>query len=164
MPIVSPMLRSESLYSNYWCAMSEDYYYKRTEEYNEIYNNQKTGVFSVPMVHSAILINLNFESTLHLTFDKTKLIEQQQYQNCLPYEGPMDDIIVFAISANCFHLPLLISNELSFGYILQPLEPHENFSNDIEQLLNLKLNIVNDVDELLTPKPYLEKYEQPTEK
>lgn len=154
--------------------MSEDYYYKRTDEYHEIYNNQKTGVFSVPMVHSAILINLNYESTLHyLTFDRTKLIQQQnknreldgsaQMDNCLPYTGPLDDVIVFAISANCSHIPLLISNELSYGYILQPLEPHEQFFNDNEQLMNLKMNIINDLGQLLPTKPTLQKYEESIE-
>lgn len=173
MPIVSPMLRSESLYSNYWCGMSEDYYYKRTDEYHEIYNNQKTGVFAVPMIHSAILINLNYESTLReLTFDRVKLIQKQMNRapkeivdnNCLPYTGPLDDVIVFAISANCSQIPLLISNELSYGYILQPLEPHELISNDKEQFMNLKMNIINDLGELLPITSNLQKYEETIER
>lgn len=176
MPIVAPMLRSESLYSNYWCGMSDDYYYKRTDEYHEIYNSQKIGVFSVPMIHSAILINLNYESTRHyLTFDKERLIKLQQdlkiesyneneAEKCLPYKGPMDDVIVFAISANCSRIPLLISNDMSYGYILQPLEPHEYISNDIEQLLNVKLNIINDMGEMLPTKNYFQKYEHAVDK
>lgn len=29
--VTAPMLRSDGLYSNFWCGMTEDYYYTRTE-------------------------------------------------------------------------------------------------------------------------------------
>lgn len=44
-PIVGPMLQSESLYSNFWGGMSPKYYYVRTEEYKEIVKHEKTGEF-----------------------------------------------------------------------------------------------------------------------
>lgn len=78
LPIVAPMLLSESLYSNFWCGMSEEYYYQRTDEYKEIYHLKKVGSFPVPMVHTAFLVDMNHKGVRNLTFDKSKLQEIQK--------------------------------------------------------------------------------------
>ena len=36
MLVVSPMLTSVGLYSNFWAGMSETYYYQRTDDYKRI--------------------------------------------------------------------------------------------------------------------------------
>ncbi|XP_017043782.1 glycosyltransferase 25 family member [Drosophila ficusphila] len=146
LPIVSPMLISESLYSNFWCGMTEDYYYRRTDEYKEIYHVKKQGSFPVPMIHTAVLVNINHKATRNLTFDKNKLVELQTSRGQEPlYDGPVDDIIVFAISANSSGTPLHICNDINFGYILQPLEPGDNLDHDLQQLVNLRSLMVNEL-------------------
>ncbi|XP_052854466.1 glycosyltransferase 25 family member [Drosophila gunungcola] len=147
LPIVAPMLISESLYSNFWCGMTEDYYYRRTDEYKEIYHVKKQGSFPVPMVHTAVLVNMNHRVVRrNLTFDKSRLLEMQRSRQQEPlYEGPADDIIVFAISANSSGIPLHICNDINFGYILQPLEPGDSLDHDLQQLVNLRALMVNDL-------------------
>lgn len=70
--------------------MTVDFYYKRSEDYADLIRRKKQGCFSVPMVHSAVLISLNQESTAELTYDPRKLKTTK---------GPKDDIITFALSA-----------------------------------------------------------------
>lgn len=161
LPIVAPMLISESLYSNFWCGMTEDYYYRRTDEYKEIYHVKKQGSFPVPMVHTAVLVNMNHRAVRNLTFDRNKLVELQKSRQQEPlYDGPADDIIVFAISANSSGIPLHICNDITFGYILQPLEPGDTLDHDVQQLVNLKSIMVNElgaVPPLLDYYKHLEK-------
>lgn len=71
--------------------MTPSYYYKRTDEYEEILNRKKTGCFPVPMIHSAVLVDLRTQDSDLLTFSPSKIAE---------YDGPTDDIIAFAIGAN----------------------------------------------------------------
>ena len=168
MPIVAPMLLSEGLYSNFWCGMSPDYYYLRTDLYQDIYNVNREGIFQVPMIHSAVLINLNYKGANYLTFNRDRFREQQQNDlenmatlgsQCRLYDGPLDDIIVFAISANCSRIPLFITNEVPFGYILQPLEVGDNIEQDYKQLTNIKANIIHDLGELKLVNEYFRKFE-----
>ncbi|KPU73184.1 uncharacterized protein Dana_GF26781 [Drosophila ananassae] len=149
LPIVAPMLLSESLYSNFWCGMSEEYYYQRTDEYKEIYHLKKVGSFPVPMVHTAVLVDMNYKGVKSLTFDKSKLQEMQKNRKQEPlFDGPSDDIIVFAISANSSGIPLHICNEITFGYILQPLEPGDSLDNDIQQLVHIRASMITDLGEV----------------
>lgn len=91
--VVAPLLKSDGLYSNFWSGMTEDYYYTRTERYKPILYREEIGCLSVPMVHSAVLINLNKVDSDLLTYDGDKL---DNYK----YKGPKDDIITFAVGAN----------------------------------------------------------------
>lgn len=85
------MLKSDGLYSNFWCGMTNNYYYKRTSDYEPILQQKTKGCFKVPMVHSSVLIDLRFQITDYLTFRRDLLPN---------YTGPLDDIITFAMSAN----------------------------------------------------------------
>lgn len=91
--IVAPLLKSDGMYSNFWAGMTEDYYYERTDEYEPILHRKKIGCFSVPMVHSAILIDLRRKISDFLTYDS---------KNLGSYDGPRDDIITFALGAKIF--------------------------------------------------------------
>lgn len=89
--VVAPMLKSVGLYSNFWCGMTKDFYYARTEEYEPIYKMEKKGCFAVPMVHTAVMVNLRRAESDYLTYTDEK------WPN---YKGPNDDIIIFAVTAN----------------------------------------------------------------
>ncbi len=84
------MLFSGSMYSNFWGGMTTWYYYLRTDEYAEILNKEKTGCFAVPMVHSSVLVNLRSKEADLLTYVP---------ENIKNYDGPVDDIIAFAVGA-----------------------------------------------------------------
>lgn len=123
--------------------MSSDYYYKRTDDYKKIRNYEMVGEYKVPMVHSAVLIDLKRISSDLLTFNKTKL---NSYHDRQSYNGPIDDIIIFAISANFSHSNMVISNSHAYGFILVPLDQDEPLSKDTQQLINTKVSIINFFD------------------
>ena len=89
--IVAPLLKSDGMYSNFWAGMTPDYYYLRTDRYKPILKREESGCFEVPMVHSAVLIDLRREESDHLSYSSENLVD---------YDGPIDDIITFALGAN----------------------------------------------------------------
>lgn len=120
--------------------MSSDFYYKRTDDYKKIRNYEMIGEYVVPMVHSAVLIDLNRISSDLLTFNKTKL---DSFHDRESYSGPIDDIIIFAISAKSSQTEMTISNSHAYGYVLVPLDHDEPLSKDTQQLVNTKVSIIN---------------------
>lgn len=128
--------------------MTSTFYYQRTPEYKEIYEFKKVGEFNVPMIHSAVLINLRDSETDKLTFNRTKLrsLIQSQGDEFLAEEFiPQDDIIVLALSANYSKLPLIVSNARVFGFNLVPLSDGDGADKDLYQLVNIKLLVISEL-------------------
>ncbi|KAG8038300.1 hypothetical protein G9C98_006627 [Cotesia typhae] len=132
--VASPMLKSDGMYSNFWAGMTSEYYYKRTEQYTPILNRENPGCHEVPMIHSAVLTDLRRQSSDYLTYNSEKL------EN---YDGPQDDIITFARSANLSSTPLYVCNDEVYGYVMVPLESQDTLEHDYQQLTNLKLEILS---------------------
>ncbi|XP_075229791.1 glycosyltransferase 25 family member [Lycorma delicatula] len=131
--VVAPMLKSDGLYSNFWCGMGDDYYYVRTEDYEPLLTRKRVGCFAVPMIHSSVLVNLKAVPSDHLTFTPSRLPG---------YKGPHDDIITFAIAANFSGIRLYTCNDQIYGYVMVPLEKDDALSYDKLQLTNLRLEIM----------------------
>ncbi|XP_077302422.1 glycosyltransferase 25 family member [Arctopsyche grandis] len=146
--IVAPMLKSDGLYSNFWCGMTENYYYKRTDEYKDILDRKDIGCFKVPMIHSAVLINLRRRTADELTYNPSKINS---------YDGPIDDIIAFAVSANKSNVALNICNDKIYGYIMVPLDKKDSLETDRVQLTNLKVESIYD-ESLLTLDRMFDRY------
>lgn len=138
--VAAPMLRSAELYSNFWHGMTSDYYYYRTEEYKPILYRDNKGCFDVPMIHSCVLVNLKKTTSDYLTYVPTKVPR---------FDGPNDDIIAFAISANRSGIPLKLCNEELFGFITTPIEKEDDVNVDREQVTNIKLEILTYEDDLM---------------
>lgn len=141
--VVAPLLTSDGLYSNFWAGMASNYYYTRTEEYQPIVERKEIGCHKVPMVHSALLINMRKLESDSLTYDS---------ENLKNYDGPTDDIITFALSANMSGVPLHVCNDEIYGRILVPLASHDPISKDIDQLTNLKLDLLGETFTTFTAK------------
>lgn len=137
--IVAPLLKSDGMYSNFWAGMTQDYYYVRTEQYRPILKGETSGCFQVPMVHSAVLIDLRKEASNHLTYSSKNLDN---------YDGPVDDIITFALVANRSEVPMHVCNDKNYGFLVVPLESHDGFEHDKKQLLNIKMEILALQEEL----------------
>jgi len=120
--LVAPLLSSIGRYSNFWGGMSESYYYQRTPEYSDILDRKETGCFNVPMIHSAVLLNLRTPESDLISYTP---------ENIHDYPGPHDDIIVFALSASLNNIPLHVCNQLGFGVIMLPLEDEQDLSEDL---------------------------------
>lgn len=146
--VQAPMLTSLGLYSNFWAGMTENYYYLRTDEYIPILERKKRGCYAVPMVHSSVLVNLRKEESQALTF-LPKSVKS--------YDGPQDDIIVFALSARFSGVQLHICNEQNFGYIMVPLNEEDSLERDYPNLRNLKLEMTADRG-VPSYDPFFEKY------
>ncbi|XP_040583666.1 glycosyltransferase 25 family member [Lepeophtheirus salmonis] len=148
-PLIAPMLKSVGLYSNFWAGMSETYYYERTKEYEPLLERKKVGCHLVPMVHSCFLINLNHEDSKYLTFIPEKIPD---------YDGPEDDIIVFALSAKMNYIPITVCNERIYGYIIPPLDESKSLEDDTLNLLNLRLETISS----FSPRflPYLPEFKE----
>nr|CAH7758151.1 unnamed protein product [Callosobruchus chinensis] len=146
--VIAPMLNSEALYSNFWYGMTEDYYYQRTEEYKPVLHRKNVGCFDVPMIHSCVLIDLRREESDFLTYDPSKIKN---------FDGPSDDIISFAISANRSGIQLKLCNEEEFGYIMIPLDEDDSLELDYEHLVNTKMAVLHEYEPLYVNsvlKPY----------
>jgi len=124
--IVAPLLLSGGLYSNFWGGMRE-YYYVRTEEYKEILDRKKLGCFPVPMVHTAVLIDLRSQNVPSFRPNNASV--------------PEDDIILLAASALERGIPMHICNDLDYGSLLSPLDDKDDLARDDEQLTNLRIEI-----------------------
>jgi collagen beta-1,O-galactosyltransferase len=152
--IVAPMLKSDGLYSNFWHGMTEDYYYLRTDDYKPVLNRERIGCFNVPMVHSCVLVDLRRHVSDRLTYYP---------ENVSNFDGPVDDIITFAIAANRSGVSLNLCNEEQFGFVMVPLEQDDKLSLDYEQMRNIKLEVLTDEKPLL-PTKSLEQYTSLPEK
>ncbi|EFA00173.1 glycosyltransferase 25 family member [Tribolium castaneum] len=133
--VVAPMLKSDGLYSNFWYGMTDDYYYQRTEDYKPVVNRENIGCFNVPMVHSCVLVDLRRQVSDFLTYDPDKVPN---------FDGPIDDIITFAIGANRSGISLNLCNDERFGFVMLPLEQDANLAIDFEQLTNIKLEVLTE--------------------
>ena len=91
--------------------MSESYYPQRNKKYQLIVDRKKQGCHAVSVVHSSFLINLNTNYSNNLSFDPSKIDN---------YNGPINDIIAFAISAAISGIDLYICNDQYYGYIMLP--------------------------------------------
>eukprot|EP00794_Sanderia_malayensis_P015863 gene15863-17461_t len=109
--IVGPMLRvfhNETLFSNFWCGMNEQGYYKRTPEYMPILHRKKKGCFEVPMIHSTYLIDLRAEKTKQLKYDPPSEV----------YHGEIDDILILAHSARTSGIKMHVLNDVEYGRMM----------------------------------------------
>ena len=152
--ITAPMLHSLGLYSNFWAGMTEDYYYKRTEEYLPILDRKKLGCHKVPMVHTAIFINLKRPESANLKF----LPDEDGTDEDVPF----DDIISFALSTQKENVSMHVCNQIRFGHAMVPPGEQERLKDDMAGLDNILVDIAADFgpivpseifDDYLAPSP-----------
>nr|XP_033507194.1 procollagen galactosyltransferase 2 [Epinephelus lanceolatus] len=120
--IVAPMLESKSLYSNFWCGVTPQGYYRRTPEYVPIRKWKWLGCFAVPMVHSTFLLDLRRRASQALAFHPP----HPQY----PYN--VDDIMAFAFSSQQAGVQMYVCNKDHYGYLPVPLKQDQTLEEEEE--------------------------------
>ncbi|XP_030630612.1 procollagen galactosyltransferase 2 [Chanos chanos] len=120
--LVSPMLESRTLYSNFWCGITPQGYYKRTPEYIPIRNWQRTGCHAVPMIHSTMLLDLRRSASKALAF----------YPLHRHYLWDLDDIMAFSFSARQAGIQMFVCNKEHYGYLPLPLKSHQTLEEEVE--------------------------------
>ncbi|XP_017262347.2 procollagen galactosyltransferase 2 [Kryptolebias marmoratus] len=124
--LVAPMLESRSLYSNFWCGITPQGYYKRTPDYQPIREWKRLGCFPVPMIHSTFLLDLRRESSRDLAF----------YPPHPDYSWAFDDIMVFAFSARQAGVQMYVCNREHYGFLPVPLKPQQNVEDESESFIH----------------------------
>lgn len=118
-PIVAPMLgtipKRGEFYSNYFCDISDNGYYKDHPMYLKYRFREKVGCFEVPVVHCTYLI-------------------QAEYIPRLAYvdHSGRYEFVIFSESARHSNVKQYICNEILFGSLLHP--PDGISLEDEEQL------------------------------
>jgi collagen beta-1,O-galactosyltransferase len=125
--VFAPMLDSFDTYSNFWAGMTTDGYYERTDRYLPILHRDTPDSHIVPMVHSCFLINMHCKPCRSLYFSP------KQVPN-----APIDDMIVFGLSARSAGIEMRIDNRFVYGFVLPPIDREDAGESD-EQLLQLHL-------------------------
>ncbi|KAG7317313.1 hypothetical protein KOW79_019611 [Hemibagrus wyckioides] len=133
--IVAPMLESRAAYSNFWCGMTSQGYYKRTPAYIPIRKRVRKGCFAVPMVHSTFLLDLRKEASRLLAF-------HPPHED---YSWAFDDIIVFAFSARMAEVQMFVCNKETYGFLPVPLRSHNTLQDETDSFLHsvLEVNVRN---------------------
>ncbi|XP_055964764.1 inactive glycosyltransferase 25 family member 3 [Sorex fumeus] len=134
LPVVAPMLDSQTYYSNFWCGITPQGYYRRTAEYFPTKNRQRRGCFQVPMVHSTFLLSLRAEGADRLAF----------YPPHPNYTWPFDDIIVFAYACQAAGVSVHLCNEQRYGYMNVPAGPHQGLEDERVNFIHLLLESLVD--------------------
>ncbi|XP_028576969.1 procollagen galactosyltransferase 1 isoform X2 [Podarcis muralis] len=130
--VVAPMLDSRAAYSNFWCGMTSQGYYKRTPAYIPIRKRDRQGCFAVPMVHSTFLINLQKEATRSLVF----------YPPHPDYTWAFDDIIVFAFACRQAEVQMYVCNKEVYGFLPVPLRSHSTLRDEVESFMHVQLEVM----------------------
>ncbi|XP_041861443.1 procollagen galactosyltransferase 1 [Melanotaenia boesemani] len=142
--VIAPMLESRAAYSNFWCGMTPQGYYKRTPDYMPIRKQVRKGCFAVPMVHSTLLVDLRKEASRQLAFHPPHP----------EYSWAFDDIIVFAYSARMADVQMFVCNKETYGYFPVPLRSHNTLEDESDSFLHslLEVNVRNSP---VVPSKYL---------
>uniref|UniRef100_A0A8C1ERJ6 procollagen galactosyltransferase n=1 Tax=Cyprinus carpio carpio TaxID=630221 RepID=A0A8C1ERJ6_CYPCA len=130
--IAAPMLESRAAYSNFWCGMTSQGYYKRTPAYMPIRRQERKGCFAVPMVHSTFLLDLRKEASRGLAF----------FPPHPDYSWAFDDIIIFAFSARMAEVQMYICNRETYGYFPVPLRSHNTLQDEADSFLHSLLEVM----------------------
>ncbi|XP_063056303.1 procollagen galactosyltransferase 2 [Engraulis encrasicolus] len=150
--LVAPMLDSRALYSNFWCGMTPQGYYKRTPDYQPIREWKRMGCYAVPMVHSTFLLDLRRSSTQELAF----------YPPHPDYSWAYDDVMVFAFSARQAGIQMHICNRVHYGFLPLPCKPQQSIQDEDDSFTHILTEAM--IDHNASPSEYLYKSETPRDK
>ncbi|XP_075340387.1 procollagen galactosyltransferase 2-like [Odontesthes bonariensis] len=141
--IVAPMLESKSLYSNFWCGITPQGYYRRTPEYIPIRKWKWQGCFAVPMVHSTYLLDLRRAASQALAF----------YPPHPEYPYDLDDIMVLAFSAKETGVQMYVCNRNHYGYLPVPLKQDQTLEEEEESFTHTLTEAL--IDYTMEPSHYM---------
>uniref|UniRef100_A0A158Q7U8 procollagen-lysine 5-dioxygenase n=1 Tax=Elaeophora elaphi TaxID=1147741 RepID=A0A158Q7U8_9BILA len=114
--IIAPLLTLHGkLFSNFWGALDSNGYYLRSEDYIEIVDGNRLGIWNVPYISKAILINK----------DKIKLLEESYTYNVM-----VDVDMSFCEYARAMGYFMHVDNQRYYGFLVDA----DDFVNSGEKL------------------------------
>lgn len=104
--IISPLLHGNKniYFTNFWGDLDDNGYYKRSEDYMELVDYQKRGLWNVPYVAGAILIHKDIINNWDI-MAKNKFVDDIDMQLC--YNLRRNTLFMYMINYN------------NYGYIIQ---------------------------------------------
>nr|XP_054602372.1 procollagen-lysine,2-oxoglutarate 5-dioxygenase 1 isoform X2 [Nothobranchius furzeri]XP_054602373.1 procollagen-lysine,2-oxoglutarate 5-dioxygenase 1 isoform X2 [Nothobranchius furzeri] len=123
LPIIAPMItRSGRLWSNFWGALSADGYYARSEDYVDIVQGRRVGVWNVPYVSSVYLVEAG-------------VLRSDLKQNQLFTSSSLDPDMAFCHNVRSQGIFMFVTNMDTFGRILSTENYRtEHLHNDLWQI------------------------------
>ncbi|KAM6983204.1 procollagen-lysine,2-oxoglutarate 5-dioxygenase 1 isoform 2-T2 [Tautogolabrus adspersus] len=114
LPIVAPMItRAGRLWSNFWGALSAEGYYARSEDYVDIVQGRRVGVWNVPYVSSLYLMEADIL--------RSELTDYELFTSQI-----LDPDMAFCFNIRSKGLFMHVTNMHTFGRILST----ENYKTD----------------------------------
>ncbi|XP_061591588.1 procollagen-lysine,2-oxoglutarate 5-dioxygenase 1 isoform X2 [Cololabis saira] len=114
LPVVAPMItRTGRLWSNFWGALSAEGYYARSEDYVDIVQGRRVGVWNVPYVSSVYLVKANLL--------RSELKDYEMFSS-----ESLDPDMTFCLKIRDKGIFMYVSNMHTFGRILST----ENYQTD----------------------------------
>ncbi|XP_047242064.1 multifunctional procollagen lysine hydroxylase and glycosyltransferase LH3 [Girardinichthys multiradiatus] len=105
-PVIAPMLsRHGKLWSNFWGALSPEGFYSRSEDYIEIVQGKRIGLWNVPYITQVYLI-------------KGSVLRSKLSQVSLFVDEEMDPDMVFCRSIRDQGIFMFVSNRYEFGRLV----------------------------------------------
>ncbi|CAG9823589.1 unnamed protein product [Phaedon cochleariae] len=104
--VVAPMLvRPGKAWSNFWGSLTKDGFYARSNDYMDIVHNEKRGLWNVPFINNAYLVN----ATLLRKYDRTQLgFDKPNVDADMTFCTRLRDLDVF----------MFVSNRIDFGHLI----------------------------------------------
>ncbi|XP_036959783.1 procollagen-lysine,2-oxoglutarate 5-dioxygenase 1 [Acanthopagrus latus] len=123
LPIVAPMItRVGRLWSNFWGALSVDGYYARSEDYVDIVQGRRVGVWNVPYVSSVYLV-------------KGSLLRSELTDSELFNSHILDPDMAYCHNIRNKGIFMYVTNMHTFGRILSTENyPTDHLHNDLWQI------------------------------
>ncbi|XP_075882821.1 procollagen-lysine,2-oxoglutarate 5-dioxygenase 1 isoform X2 [Nelusetta ayraudi] len=123
LPIVAPMItRAGRLWSNFWGGLSADGYYARSEDYVDIVQGRRVGVWNVPYLSSVYLV-------------KASVLRSELTDFELFTSHTLDPDMAFCHNVRAKGVFMFVSNMHTFGRILSTENYQTNhLHNDLWQI------------------------------
>ncbi|XP_040182027.1 procollagen-lysine,2-oxoglutarate 5-dioxygenase 1 [Rana temporaria] len=121
--ILCPMVsRVQDFWSNFWGALSKEGFYARSEDYIDIVQRQRIGIWNVPYINSVYLVK---GSAL-----RTKLNQYDMFRS-----GHLDPDMAFCDNVRKQGVFMFVTNRQLFGHLLS-LENYQtsHLNNDLWQI------------------------------
>ncbi|XP_068027492.1 procollagen-lysine,2-oxoglutarate 5-dioxygenase 1 [Anomalospiza imberbis] len=123
--VIAPLVsRHEKLWSNFWGALSPDGYYARSEDYVDIVQRRRVGLWNVPYISSVYMV-------------KAKALRSELDQGDLFHSGKLDADMAFCHNIRNQGVFMYLTNQHQFGHILS-LENYQtsHLHNDLWQIFS----------------------------
>uniref|UniRef100_A0A8C9L7G2 Procollagen-lysine,2-oxoglutarate 5-dioxygenase 1 n=1 Tax=Pavo cristatus TaxID=9049 RepID=A0A8C9L7G2_PAVCR len=123
--VIAPLVsRHEKLWSNFWGALSPDGYYARSEDYVDIVQRRRVGLWNVPYISSVYMV-------------KGKALRSELDEGDLFHGGKLDADMAFCHNVRNRGVFMYLTNRHQFGHILS-LENYQtaHLHNDLWQIFS----------------------------